>query len=379
MKQINVKSTENYDLQAMVEVVQAHFDAFAIADRVGMDTRVLIKPNLLMKRTPEEFTTTHPSLVEATIICLKALGVQHIVVADSPGGTYTETALRGIYRTSGMEAVCARQGVTLNQDYSSFERVREENQVVKRFTLIQPIAEADFIIDLCKLKSHAMTGLSGAVKNLFGTIPGLLKPEFHWRFPDKELFCEMLLDLSQTVGADFAIVDAVDAMEGDGPSGGDKRHVGLTVASDDLYALDYYLCQLIGTDPMGIFTVKGAMKRGLCDGNFTVLGDVVAAIEPFAMPHDKGIDFMGHTPKILRKPAKWITTHWLTSKPVIRTNDCIGCGKCAESCPPKTITLRDRKAIIEYQNCIRCFCCHEMCPVKAIDIKRSVLFSKGRS
>ncbi len=370
-KKINIRTTPDYALEPMVEIVRDHFLTFELDKKLQADTRVLIKPNLLMKRTPEEFTTTHPTLVEAAIICLKEFGVKQIVVADSPGGTYTEHALKGIYRTSGMEAVCARQQVTLNQDVTSFERVNEQNKVVRRFPLITPIAQADFILDICKLKSHAMTGLSGAVKNMFGSIPGLTKPEFHWRFPEKELFCEMLVDLCQTVKPDFALVDAVDAMEGD------KRHVGLTLASDNLYELDYYLCQLIGTDPNRIYTVKAAMARGLCDGKVQLTGDAVAPIQPFIMPHDKGVDFMGHTPKLLRKPAKWITTHLLTSKPVIHTSACIGCGKCAESCPPQTIAIQDRKAVIDYKQCIRCFCCHEMCPIKVIDIKRSVLFSSG--
>lgn len=377
MSKISVIQTPDYGLQRLVQAVRRHFARFHLEEKLHAGTRVLIKPNLVMKRAPEEFTTTHPALVEAAIICLKELGVQQITLADSPGGPYTEAALKGIYEVCGMREVCERQNITLNYDCRSKERNNPANQLVKSFLLIQPVHDADFILDICKLKSHAMTGLSGAVKNLFGTIPGLIKPEFHWRFPDKELFCKMLVDLSQTVCADFALVDAVEAMEGDGPSGGDKRIVNLTMASDNLYELDYYLCKLIGTDPHGVYTVKASLERGLCEGTPEVLGDPVQKPQPFRMPHDRGLDFTHKVPKLLQKPAKFLVRQVLTSKPKIRTRDCIGCGKCAESCPPHTIAIVGRKAVIDEKQCIQCFCCHEMCPVKAIDIRRFFLFRKG--
>ena len=65
----------------------------------------------------------------------------------------------------------------------------------------------------------------------------------------------------------------------------------------------------------------------------------------------------------------------LTPKPVIQNNRCIGCGKCAESCPAHTIELRERKAVINYSGCIKCYCCHEMCPVRAISVRRLGLFT----
>lgn len=377
MNKISVIHTSSYQLTELVNVVRRHFARFHLETRLGANSHVLIKPNLVMKRLPEEFTTTHPALVEAAIICLKELGVQHITLADSPGGPYTEAALKGIYETCGMREVCERQGIVLNMDCRSAERHNPTNRLVKSFLLIQPVHEADFILDICKLKSHAMTGLSGAVKNLFGTVPGLTKPEFHWRFPDKELFSNMLVDLAETVRADFALVDAVEAMEGDGPSGGDKRVVNLTLASDNLFELDYCLCQLIGTDPMGVYTVKASLERGLCEGRAEVVGDGLHGVAPFRMPHDRGLDFMHKVPKVLHRPAKFLVKQVLTSKPKIREKDCIGCGKCAESCPPHTISIVHRKAVIEYKECIQCFCCHEMCPVKAIDIQRFFLFRKG--
>lgn len=84
------------------------------------------------------------------------------------------------------------------------------------------------VIDIAKLKTHGMMGYSGAVKNLFGVVPGLLKPELQ-PLPGKEPFAEMLVDLCEYVHPDFSIIDAIDAMEGDGPTGGQKRFVGALV------------------------------------------------------------------------------------------------------------------------------------------------------
>ncbi|MBC8611538.1 DUF362 domain-containing protein [Massilimaliae timonensis] len=376
MSMITVTHTPTYELKQVQRDVAFHLEQFHIAGRITPEMRVLIKPNLLMKRRPEEFTTTHPSLVEAVICYLKEAGIHNITVADSPGGLYTAQALKGIYDVSGMTEVCQRQQVNLNFTTDSREVRREENKLVKSFPLIQPVCEADFIIDIAKLKTHAMTGLSGAVKNLFGCIPGLTKPEFHWRFPEKELFGDMLIDLCETVRPGFALVDGVHAMEGDGPSGGDKRELHMIAASDHLYDLDLFLCHVIGADPQKICMVKSAIDRRLCCGDLQkldIIGDVPQA-KPFAIPQDKGVDFMGQVPAPLRGVTKKFVNRFFTSRPVIRKRDCIGCGKCAQSCPAKTIRIQDKKAVISYQRCIHCFCCHEMCPVKAIDIKRTKLF-----
>lgn len=377
MSNISITHTPAYELDALVADVRTHFKRFSLHEKLHAGSRVLLKPNLLMKRKPEEFTTTHPLVVEAVAVCLKEIGVTDITLADSPGGPYTVSALKDIYRVCGMSGVAERQGIMLNEDVSSQEAVNPDGKLVKSFPIITPVAEADFIIDIAKLKTHAMTGMSAAVKNLFGCVPGLTKPEFHWRFPDKRMFADMLLDLAETVRADFAIVDAVDSMEGDGPSAGTRRHTGRLFASDHLYDLDDYLCSYIGAEPETIFTVSHAAERGLSCGDrsgIQVLGESGEPEQPFQTPHDKGVDFVTHLPKALQGVSGFFVKRFFTSKPVIRRKECIGCAKCAESCPAKVIKIQEKKAVIDYAGCIHCFCCHEMCPVKAIDIKRSRLF-----
>jgi len=370
---ISVTHTPSYEQSAVTEAVRRHFALHRIAERLHPGMRVLVKPNLLLKRRPEEGTTTHPAVVLGVLLCLKELGITSVTVADSPGGPYTALSLGPIYEVCGMKAAAEAGGAKCNMDFGSFER-KTEGKLVRSFTLINPVRDADFIIDLPKLKTHGMTTLSGAVKNLFGTVPGLMKPEFHWRFPERERFCGMLLDLCGAVRPDFVLVDAVVSMEGDGPSGGTLRETGMLLASENPYAMDLALCKVIGAAPSSVETVRQSMERGLCPKDAAELsfaGDELLCFPDYRMPRGKSLSFSAYLPKALRRTADRL----LTSRPVIQKKRCVGCGKCAESCPAKTIRVTDGKARIDPSGCIRCFCCHEMCPVRAIDIKRFRLFN----
>lgn len=377
-RQVSITHTLSYQQEEVTSSIKRHFDLLKLSEVIRPDMRVLLKPNLLLKRKPEEITTTHPAVMAGIIICLKELGVSDITIADSPGGPYTKQALGGIYEATGMKALAKQYDVALNQDFSYYEQKVENGEKVQSFMLINPIKQADFIIDVAKLKTHSMTTLSGGVKNLFGTVPGLMKPEFHFRFPDKNDFSNMLLDLCETIKPNVTFVDAIISMEGDGPSGGTPKHTGLILASKSPYNLDVALCNIIDIDVNDVPTVNQSIKRNLCVSDINeieFLGDEFIRISDYKKPNVTGVDFMQKVPKWLRKPLNPIAQAMLVSKPVIRTKHCIGCGKCAESCPATTITISNQKAIIHYNKCIKCFCCHEMCPVKAIDIKRFKLFN----
>lgn len=370
---VSVTHTKDYDFQRVYADMRAHFARLGADRQIKPGMRVLIKPNLVLKRAPEEATTTHPAVIEAIVRCVQDCGATDIIIADSPGGPFTESALRGIYEVSGMAGVAERTGAKLNYDTGSFVRERAENKLLHSFTLINPVQNADFIIDAVKVKTHGMTMLSGGVKNLFGTVPGLMKPEFHWRFPDKSQFCEMLVDLCETVHPSLVIADAVVSMEGDGPTGGAPKETGLLLSSLSPYSLDVVLCDMIGLSYADVSTVTHAMERGLCPKNgadIPIIGGTLTRFSDFKMPKSKSIAFAEKIPSVFQP----LVNKMLTSKPAIRKKDCVGCGKCAESCPAKTIRVIDKKAQINYKNCIRCFCCHEMCPIKAIDIRRFKLF-----
>ncbi len=373
---VAVQRCPSYAPEELDRAVDALFDALSLDRLIQPDSRVLLKPNLVIKRRPEEATTTHPEVAAGVIRRLKKRGVTDIMIAESGGGPYTEALLKTLYAGTGFAEMAEREGVHLNLDTGETPLRCPAGARVKRFDVLAPYKDADLVINLPKLKSHCMMGLSGAVKNLFGLIPGLKKPELHYRFPDEGEFGEMLIDLCEAVRPAVSIVDAVMCMEGDGPSGGNPRFGGLLLAGEDPYTLDRVCAQVIGIDSGRITFLSNAVTRGLCPASLEdieVLGEDVSAlpIEGFLQPRSKSVNFSDRLPK----PLRGLATAIATPRPVVQRAKCIGCRKCAESCPMNVITVNRRRARIHRENCIKCCCCHEMCPEKAIHIKRFTPFS----
>ncbi len=369
---------QRYEQNNVQEKIDQILDSLSIKEQLHPKQHVLIKPNLLMKRRPEEATTAHPAVVEAVVRYLQGAGIETIVIADSPGGPYTKPLLRGIYEATGMAQVCKNTGAVLNEEVG-FQAVPALNgRQCTSFHLIDPVAEADVVISIGKLKTHCMTTLSGGVKNLFGCIPGLQKPELHYRFQDKKAFCRMLVDLAQTVSPLVTIIDGIIGMEGDGPSAGQPIHSGFLAASTSPFVLDRYLCELIGFLPKEAPTVEESIERGLCPQQtekIPLLSQSGMPKEiPFKKPSSKSVDFMSYVPRVFAPVVRAVKDSLLTPRPKVDKKACIGCGRCAESCPAKTIAIENKKASIRYDRCIRCYCCHEMCPVKAIHVQRVKLF-----
>ena len=374
MDKVSVMRCTGYDTETLCAIVEQQFadlEKDQIIIKKG-DT-VVVKPNLIMRRRPEEATTTHPELVGAIIRAAKKRG-GNVVIAESPGGPYTKAALRTVYDGTGMTEIAQREGAQLNYDLGVVTVPTNGGKIVSAFELLEPVVKADVVISAAKLKTHGQMTFSGAVKNLFGTVPGLKKPEFHYRFPQKPDFAAMIVDLCETVKATICFIDGVVGMEGNGPTGGSPRQLGAILASLNPHALDLVTCALVGFSPNEIPTLSDAVARGLCPadaGQVDVIGDGADLGKVrFKAPESISMDFAEKLPKFLRKPIGSL----VTPRPAIVKSGCIGCGKCAESCPQHTIAIKNGKAIIDYSNCIRCYCCHEMCPKKAIRVKSFRLF-----
>lgn len=370
-----LKRAASYDDPALYSAVDEILASTGFSAFSPQQT-VVLKLNLLMRATPDEAVTTHPAVVSALIAALKKRGAANIVLCDSPSGVLSDARLHGIYDDAGITALCG-EGVSLALSYGS--TVRKGLGRINDFEIIDPLCSADVIIGVGKLKTHMMTGMTGAVKNFFGAVPGLKKAQLHCCFPQKAAFCDMLCELYDLVDPDLNIVDAVVGMEGDGPSGGTPRTFGFVAGSKNAYALDRVLCEIIGMGPERALTVRASIASGRAPKELsaiTIEGDrslVDSPITDLKVPHNRDVDFSGWFPAPLRSFASgWIKR--MSPRPVIRARDCVGCGRCAEICPARTIKIENKKACIDRANCIHCFCCHEVCPSRAIDIKSNPLF-----
>lgn len=352
-------------------------DALQIAQDLRPGLKVVIKPNLVLAKSPAFPVTTHPVVVSAVVRFLREHGVTDITLAESSGGLYNAEHMKNLYKVCGMTSL--EPDLRLNMDFTARTVPCQEGFKNHSFHLITPITEADYIINICKLKTHAMTGYSGGIKNLFGTIPGLEKPQMHYRWPDPEDFSNMLLELAQTVSPQLTIIDAIDAMEGNGPTGGTSHPLHLLLASRDMYTQDYFAAGLMQLDPSEIIMIRQALERSLATPEqLTLVGDPIPDnLTPFQKPDTKRLDFSTALPSFLQKPFLSIAGRLFKSYPQLNPSKCVGCGKCAESCPAHIIRLRKTadgktRAVFRKKGCISCFCCQEMCPMKAIEVRKAL-------
>ena len=356
--------------QSLEEKIERAFDALQVWDKIRPGMRVVLKPNLVMSSKPEQAIITHPAFTAAVGKCVQKAGGR-VIIAESPGGPYTPAAMKAMFRATGYRDMAEACGFTLYTDCKSREVTLPQAKRCRELSVVEPFLDRDYLIDLPKLKTHSMVGFSGAVKNLFGTVPGLQKPELHCRFPEREPFSEMLCDLCHFLGPDLSLMDGIWAMEGNGPTGGQRRDLHVIAGSESPWALDVAAASLVGLEPEKIAMLREGHERGygpLDLSELELVGDPMETllVPDFLKAQASSTDFIDRLPKFLRPAAKKLATPY----PRIDKKRCVGCGKCAESCPQHTITLREGKAVIRYQNCIRCFCCHEMCPKHVVQIKR---------
>lgn len=333
MEPIYLTGCAGYNPEMLQNNVEELFAALNLDRLVTPGGTAVIKPNLIMKSAPSAAIITHPQLVAAVGKHLQNLGAR-VVIAESPGGPYTPSVLKGIYQGCGYTEMAREHGFTLNLDCSHEPLRAPEGRRSKQFDIITPILHADLVVDIAKLKSHCMTGMSGAVKNMFGAVPGLMKPELHCRFPDKRHFSEMLVDLCSALKPQISIVDAVVAMEGNGPTGGHARFVGALLGGENPFAVDFVAAHLMAMEPGSIGMLQVAMDRGLCPrtmDDIMMLGEPVSqyCVPDFQQPESKTSDFIERLPRFLRPLAEAVAV----PIPKIRKKICVGCGKCAESHP----------------------------------------------
>ncbi len=345
-------------------------------DWVTEGMTVGIKTNLVSAMKPEKCATTHPALLCALTEMLRSRGAR-VIIGDSPGGVYTAAFVNHVYSASGM-AACEAVGGELNRDLGTTDTLFPEAKVLKSFTYTSWLDTCDAVIDFCKLKSHGMMGMSAAAKNLFGVIPGTMKPEYHFRFPNMSDFAHMLVDINDYFAekVKLTLVDAVEGMEGNGPTQGSPRHIGVLLASHSPHTVDAVCAKLIGLAEDAVPTLPAARERGLLpdevnlltvgatDGRTTAEEYAVKDFEHVAVRH-------GHLFASKGRLVSRVLGTLLASRPKLKENECVGCAKCENICPAKAIVMESRKAVIDRDKCIRCFCCQEFCPTGAMKVHRT--------
>ena len=367
---VYLEDCREYDVDAIQRII---IEALGYLDvRLPRQSKVLLKPNVLSAHPPERAITTHPAMIEAMARLLLDNG-NEIVIADScgqPGGT--ETALK----KSQIADLKSRLGdVTICpiEEYSSRIHSNPRNRFLREVGLPKILDDVECIINLPKLKSHMLTKLTAAVKNLFGCIPGGGKQQAHVMAPSSLEFSELLVELYEFIRPRIFLnmIDAIVGLDGFGPgSGGRVKPIGFIGLSKDAVALDIACCGVIGLVPSQIHTIRLAIERGLHSGEI----ETNKQLRPVRFKAPKPFPFQ----PFLFKHVSGLQRR----KPVVITKKCKQCGVCAKVCPAKCITqfVKARQTVMDgypkwdYAACIYCYCCHENCPHAAIKLKLS-LFS----
>lgn len=362
---------ESYHLEEVRAAVKKGLDFLGGAGQFSAaGEKIVIKPNMLVGDGPDKCVGPHPLVFQALLEQFQQTGAE-LTFGDSPGFG----SPKGAARQAGLLQVADAKNVPLADFTSTLTLPFPEGNLIKQFTIAKAVHESDGLISLCKLKSHALTRMTGAIKNQFGCIPGLLKPEFHTRLPNVSMFSQMLVDLNLLIKPRLYIMDGIIGMEGNGPRNGTPRKMKVLLFSTDPVALDTAVCKLISLDPALVETLVYGEKFGLGSRNIEIIGDDWEALvqADFDVNREKQSTSSadsGLAGKLMRQ--------FVTPRPLIDYARCNHCGQCVRLCPaePKALSQvngKDTVPVYDYSNCIRCYCCQELCPHEAITVKVPLL------
>lgn len=375
LSKVVVHEYSNYTLEGLIEKLNNGIAALGGWEQFCKpgDT-VLLKPNLIGPKPPDSGAITHYQLVRAVSRILKEQGCT-VWIGDSSGG-----AIAGIaptaqsFRVSGYEAVAREEGAEIkNLDTEGVVAVTPQSGSEEKMYLAKPIFEADVVINLPKLKTHSAAIFTGAVKNVFGCIPGLRKARYHKMAPDPRDFGEIIADIHQAIKISLHIMDGIQAMQGEGPTAGEVYQANKILISPDPLALDVVAAKMIGMDLTDVPILLAAQERGLGKGelkDITLLGDYeeIPRLKDFKLPK-RFRSTKRHNDRMVVKVIDFLKT-----QPEVDIRKCKNCNVCVESCPVEAISQSTKQ--INYQACIECMCCHELCMHQAVNLKRQNFLAK---
>ena len=365
---VSIVRCDSYDSSLVFQRVKQAIDLLGgISVFIKPESKVLVKPNLLMAKQPEFGVDTHPEVVRAVIKLLKQINCQ-IFVGDGPSvwGKYVEN-VEGVYELSGIKQVCETEGVSLVK----FDKRRWRG----KFPLSAWLDEVEFMVNVPKFKTHELTILTGAIKNLFGLVSGTYKTELHKNYFERESFAKVVVDVFEAARPNLTIIDGIMAMEGDGPAtSGRLRALNLVLAGNDCVSLDSVMALIMGIKPLDVLTTKEACARnlGVADiNNINIMGEKLGDVigKPFILPMSSPVT------KNIPRPVINFAKKLIKYYPCVEQDNCLKCSACIQSCPNKAISMKKERIKFDYKKCIACFCCQEACPASAIKVKKS-LFAK---
>jgi uncharacterized protein (DUF362 family)/Pyruvate/2-oxoacid:ferredoxin oxidoreductase delta subunit len=350
----------NYERTKVERAVNKAFELLGgMGTFVKKSEKVLIKPNILSARLPEEGVCTHLEVIRAVVKLIRDCGAVPCI-GDNPGGSISPAKA---YEGSGLASLAKEEGIELKE--------AKDIKVVNDIPIANYFFECDKIINLPKMKTHSLIGLTGAIKNMYGAVAGLHKSELHKKFPIPEEFVNVLIGSFAIVKPDLVLMDGIVGMDQDGPASGRLRNIGLLIAGEDSVAIDAVFAELVGVKPLSILTTREAYieKLGEADlGNIEILGENIKEnqIDDFQIPgRPRLITLLG--------PFAKFVARFINFGPHIDERLCKRCMTCAETCPVSAITIDFKKSVIDLKKCIRCMCCHEVCPYKALELRRNFL------
>lgn len=351
--------------KSFVQVKQAAYDyktlrpiVFGIManfcrDLIRPDTRVVIKPNLLAPATPDKAIVTHPLIVKAVVEYVVQYGARPQISDSQAMGTFDK-----VLKESGLKEALKGFDVEF-KEFKTPTRI-DIGEPFNRIEIAGDAMEADVFINLPKLKTHAQMLMTLGVKNTFGCIVGLKKPEWHFRTGvNRDMFAKLLVKIHKAVNPAVTILDGILAMEGEGPGrSGRPRELGVIMGSDNAFALDITVCRMLGLEPDMVYTNKAAREAGFAPEEIETQGKL-PFVENYLIPEITPLVFgPGKLHNVMRRH--------LVQRPVCRGSICKLCGECWRYCPAKAISHDSKQIHFDYEKCIRCYCCIEVCPHGAL-------------
>ena len=366
---------DNYDEEKVFHSISKGIELIGGIDSlIGKDEKILIKPNLLSGSDPSKAITTNPSVFEAVLRYLREKDYKNITYGDSPSGI---SNMEEIVKVTQLKDKADKYDVKLG-DFDNYKTVSNPNgHVAKKFSLCNGVIDADAIISISKMKTHALENITGAIKNQYGCIFMNKKSLGHAKYPNSSIFAQMLIDLNLYLKPRLYIMDGIIAMEGNGPASGNPVLMKTLFISKDPVALDSTFARLVDLKPEYVPTNVYGDKYKLGNMNF----DNICVVTPDGeITIEDAFNKYGNKDFVVNRNKRsfWSLKELFHKskekkhKPVVDLNLCIACGKCEGACPVEGKAVHSgngKKASYDYSKCIRCYCCQEVCPAKAISRK----------